>query len=178
MSANPAAPVVVAYCRAGFEPEAAADLTRLLEEAGRAGRVEATTGDGYVTASLDAFDLRRWSRAFERCPPVFVRGSFVGTGPHAIASTAEGGPPDRVTPIVDAIAALPQRASAGAWVEFPDTNEGKALSTLARALAPRVQPTASVEAIPERPSAPASSECSHPAPATASRCRPRPQKCP
>jgi len=138
LSANPAAPVVVAYCRAGFEPEAAADLTRLLEEAGRAGRVEATTGDGYVTASLDAFDLRRWSRAFERCPPVFVRGSFVGTGPHAIASTAEGGPPDRVTPIVDAIAALPRRAAAGVWVEFPDTNEGKALSTLARALAPRV----------------------------------------
>ncbi|MET0346413.1 MAG: 23S rRNA (cytidine(2498)-2'-O)-methyltransferase RlmM [Casimicrobiaceae bacterium] len=138
MSANRPTPVVVAYCRAGFEPEATADLARLMEAAGTAGRIDANNGDGFVTASLEAFDAKRWSSAFDRHPPVFVRGSFIGTGPHALASPADAGRPDRVTPIVDAIAALPQRASAGAWVEFPDTNEGKALSTLARALAPRV----------------------------------------
>jgi 23S rRNA (cytidine2498-2'-O)-methyltransferase len=132
--------VAVAYCRAGFEAEAARDLARLIEAAAIAGSAAPTHGHGYVTASFDAFDARRWSRAFGRCPPVFVRGSFVGTGPHAIAA-ADNGRPDRITPIVDAIAAAPHHAAAGVWVEFPDTNEGKALSTLARALGPRVDAT-------------------------------------
>jgi hypothetical protein len=77
LSANRPTPVVVAYCRAGFEPEATADLARLMEAAGTAGRIDANNGDGFVTASLEAFDAKRWSSAFDRHPPVFVRGSFI-----------------------------------------------------------------------------------------------------
>lgn len=137
MSAIPAAPVVVAYCRAGFEPEAAADVARWIDAARTKGRTLANPRSGYVTASLDAFDPQRWVRAFVKCAPTFIRGAFVGSGPHAIASAA-GGRADRVGAIVDAIDASSHRAAAGVWVEFPDTNEGKALSTLARALAPRI----------------------------------------
>jgi 23S rRNA (cytidine2498-2'-O)-methyltransferase len=42
-----------------------------------------------------------------------------------------------VTPLAEAIAATGARGSV-LWIEFPDTNEGKALSTLARAIAPRL----------------------------------------
>ena len=118
LSANRPTPVVVAYCRAGFEPEASADLARLMEAAGTAGRIDANSGEGFVTASLEAFDAKRWSSAFDRHPPVFVRGSFIGTGPHALVSPADAGRPDRVTPIVDAIAALPQRASPACGSSF------------------------------------------------------------
>jgi 23S rRNA (cytidine2498-2'-O)-methyltransferase len=43
-----------------------------------------------------------------------------------------------VTPLLTAIATL-QPPFSCAWFEYPDTNEGKALSQLARALAPRIE---------------------------------------
>jgi 23S rRNA (cytidine2498-2'-O)-methyltransferase len=134
-----AKPVAVAYCRAGFESEAAADLGRLTESAGLRGTFDVVTRRAYVVARFDAFDAQRWSHAFARHPPVFIRSSFVGTGPHAITEPSSiRARPDRVAPIVDAIAHLSRRGAPGAWIEYPDTNEGKALSTLARALAARL----------------------------------------
>src|SRR5690606_15593281 len=45
---------------------------------------------------------------------------------------------DRVTPIVRAARGLGTRF-AGLWVEMPDTNDGKALATLARPLLPHLE---------------------------------------
>jgi 23S rRNA (cytidine2498-2'-O)-methyltransferase len=76
-------------------------------------------------------------------PPIFARSVFTGTGPHRLLDAApaaahrQGKPPDRVTPLLAAIAPLAPPFSQ-AWFEYPDTNEGKALSTLSRALGPRV----------------------------------------
>ena len=87
-----------------------------------------------MVARCETFDRRRWSRAESTSPPIFIRSSFVGTGPHALVDPAQREKTDRVTPLIDAIVALANAPYSAVWMEFPDTNEGKAMSTLARAL--------------------------------------------
>jgi 23S rRNA (cytidine2498-2'-O)-methyltransferase len=134
--------IAVAYCRAGFEAEAAIDITRAAHAAGATASAAPLADAGYVVAALDGLDLAKWRRALDAAPPIFVRSMFVGTGPHAlvaaghVAGSRSGA--DRVTPIVAAIEVLHTGAS-DLWIEYPDTNDGKAMSTLARALEPRVK---------------------------------------
>ena len=146
-------PLLVAHCRAGFEPEAAADLGRLAQVAGDRIDVEAPPGRGFVVGRPARFDYRQWPRAFERSPPIFVRSLFFGNGPHPlIDATAKRGRPDRVAPLARLFAAFcaqfplsgffrdePGSMSFGSLrLETPDTNDGKELSGLTRALAPRL----------------------------------------
>jgi 23S rRNA (cytidine2498-2'-O)-methyltransferase len=131
--------IVVAQCRAGFEPEAAADLASVATQAQCALDVDAPPGRGYVLARSDTLDRMRWSRAEAASPPIFIRSSFVGAGPHALVDPAQREKTDRVTPLIDAIVAMANAPYSAVWMEFPDTNEGKAMSTLARALFPRVE---------------------------------------
>jgi 23S rRNA (cytidine2498-2'-O)-methyltransferase len=130
---------IVALCRAGFEAEAAADLARVAERAGTSFAATTQRSVGYVALCVPDVDPRRWRRALAAAPPIFARTWFLGSGPHPLLrDEPAGGRPDRVEPLLAAIAALRQPAHATLWVEFPDTNEGKALSSLARALAPRL----------------------------------------
>ncbi len=139
--------VVVAHCRAGFEAEAVADLARVATHAGTTIDTDALIGRGFVVATPRTFDPRRWPRALDAVPPVFVRALFFGTGPHALFDpAATRGRPDRVAPLVALVAdirrdcRLPGVAAAnrdGAVfselrVEMPDTNDGKALSGVCR----------------------------------------------
>ena len=143
-------PRIVAYCRAGFEAEAAADLRRAGAAAEAAVEVDAPTGRGFVVATPRTFDSQRWPRALVESPPVFIRSLFFGTGPHALFDSArKKGRPDRVAPLaalVDSFRAdfpLPgaARASRGQVVfgtlhlETPDTNDGKELSGVCKAIA-------------------------------------------
>jgi 23S rRNA (cytidine2498-2'-O)-methyltransferase len=65
---------------------------------------------------------------------------FAGAGPFPLLpSHGKGGRADRVTPILAAIAQIAKPPWRSVWVEFPDTNEGKALSALARALEARIE---------------------------------------
>ncbi len=141
--------IALACCRAGFEAEALRDIEGVAAAAGvRAAGLAATRsvtagtdpGAGYAAVDLGGVDLARWRAALAEAPPMFCRSLFVGSGPHAIApapTTGAQGRIDRVTPLAAAIEALGVRADA-LWMEFPDTNEGKALSTLARAIEPRL----------------------------------------
>jgi 23S rRNA (cytidine2498-2'-O)-methyltransferase len=146
-------PLLVAQCRAGFEPEAAADLGRLAQAAGDRIDVDAPPGRGFVVGRLARFDSRHWSRAFLRSPPIFVRSLFFGSGPHSlIDAAAKRGRPDRVAPLAQLFAAFcaqfPLSGFSGKErgpttfgslrLETPDTNDGKELSGLTRALAPRL----------------------------------------
>jgi 23S rRNA (cytidine2498-2'-O)-methyltransferase len=152
---DPARPVVavVAQCRAGFEPEAAVDLHRLASEARSTIDVDAPRGRGFVAASVRGFAPRPWQRALEGRPPIFARTLFIGTGPHALLDAASTrGRPDRIAPLATLIEALhsetriadlrPAKVRAAGYtslrIEMPDTNEGKALSSLARALQSRL----------------------------------------
>jgi 23S rRNA (cytidine2498-2'-O)-methyltransferase len=144
---------VVAHCRAGFEPEAAADLSRLAANAHEDIAIDAPVGRGFVVGKLSRFDPRHWPRAFERAPPVFVRSLFLGTGPHLLFEPATTtGRPDRVAPLLAFIerfcaefplsgfshAVRGQTTYDSLRLETPDTNDGKELSGLNRALAARL----------------------------------------
>jgi len=141
---------IIAHCRAGFEPEAAADLRRAANTAAADIEIDALAGRGYVIATPRAFDSQRWPRALLEAPPVFIRSLFFGTGPHSLFDAArKKGRPNRVTPLVALVVAfranfpLPgaPHASRGQLVfgtlhlETPDTNDGKELSGVCKAIA-------------------------------------------
>jgi len=130
---------VVAYCRSGFEPEAAADLRRTAARIGAAIDIAATPREACVVATTQHGDRAAWWRALADAPPVFVRSVFAGEGPIAIADPAARSRADRVTPLLAAIRETCAPPWRSVWVEYPDTNDGKALSPLARALAPRLE---------------------------------------
>src|SRR5262249_49457103 len=96
----------------------------------------ALDGSGYVVARAGRSDRLRREAA-----PVFARTWFAGTGPHALPRASGHGRADRVTPILEAVNGLHSDPVRSVWVEFPDTNEGKALSPLARALEARIAGT-------------------------------------
>jgi 23S rRNA (cytidine2498-2'-O)-methyltransferase len=138
-------PAFVAHCRAGFEPEAAADLQRLAEAAGTALDLDAPAGRGFVVGRPARFDRARWSKTLAAAAPVFIRALFIGSGPHVLFDAARTkGRPDRVVPLLALIDALrgnpPLRVPASMAyselrLETADTNDGKELSGLCRALA-------------------------------------------
>ena len=145
---------IIAHCRAGFEPEAAADLRRAAAAAQTDLEIDAPAGRGYVVATLRSFDSQRWPRALLEAPPVFVRALFFGAGPHTLFDAARTrGRPNRVAPLVALIDALraefplpgAPHASRGQLVfgtlhlETPDTNDGKELSSVCKAIAKPMQ---------------------------------------
>jgi 23S rRNA (cytidine2498-2'-O)-methyltransferase len=136
---------LVAFCRAGFEGEAAADLRRIAARAPVNMELSAVPASGYVVAQAEAFDGAAWKRAESAVPPIFTRSIFAGIGPIALlAPQPVAAPADRVTPLLAAIDMLTDRLAepppwCSVWIEFPDTNDGKELSTLARALGSRLE---------------------------------------
>lgn len=127
---------LLAYCRAGFEGEAAAELEAAARMPGTTWRVlraEPQSGFALLGASrpVDAGALRRLDgRTLCFCRQVI----WTHADPLPL------GERDRVGPIAAALNGL--RIFAGGfaecWVEHPDTNDGKALSSLARAIEPRI----------------------------------------
>jgi 23S rRNA (cytidine2498-2'-O)-methyltransferase len=136
---------LVAYCRAGFEGESAADLRRMAARAAMTVELTVVPASGYVIACGEPFNASAWARAEAKVPPIFTRSVFAGIGPIALLSPQPAAAPaDRVTPLLAAIDELARVQAESprwqsVWIEFPDTNEGKELSTLARALASRVE---------------------------------------
>jgi 23S rRNA (cytidine2498-2'-O)-methyltransferase len=126
---------VVAHCRAGFEPEAAADLHAAAARLRETVRPHVEVGAGFVAAQTEeAPDIARWSSALTANAPIFARSVFIGSGPWTLTGTSRSGPPDRITPLVAAARSLASAPFGTVWLEHPDTNDGKALSTLARGL--------------------------------------------
>ncbi|MDH4181906.1 MAG: 23S rRNA (cytidine(2498)-2'-O)-methyltransferase RlmM, partial [Betaproteobacteria bacterium] len=132
---------LVAGCRAGFEREAAADLARAAALLDASIDVDAPEGEGMVVGRLLPPATSRAVARLADARPVAARNLFVGAGPVALLR-GDAQRPDRVAPLLAAIDALDPEAHSAAWrapyVEHPDTNDGKALSPLARALAARI----------------------------------------
>ena len=126
-------PYVLAYCRAGFEPECEGELAASAQRHDLAGRTEYRTRQGHVLFRLDeAATVARLEPAFPLGRLVFAR-QLVFVAEHL----ADLPPRDRVAPITQAAARLGRRFSA-VWLETADTNDGKELSTLCRRLAGRL----------------------------------------
>lgn len=117
------------YCRAGFEPDLAAEIHTRAEAVDEAGCVVmAEPNSGFV----------RWqcsndtqANAIHRALPlnslVFARQSLVAFEPLALNRE------DRISPIVECITESGWNFES-VWHETPDTNEGKSLGRLAKSL--------------------------------------------
>lgn len=117
------------YCRAGFENEAAAEISARAQRAGIHGFVRAKAGDGWLLFESPQEETAAWCNDAVLWPELmFIRQFFV-----VCAQLKAMSPTDRVTPLVDALAAGPG-SYRDVFLETPDTNLGKELSPLCRAL--------------------------------------------
>jgi len=134
---NIPAPTVswLAYCRAGFEPDLAAEFTARFGATPRA--LAALPLSGFVLATFAQKDAKRAAVLADWRDWIFAR-QILRANAESIALKTN----DRVTPIVGAAKAwlLEQKIAklSAVWVEYPDTNEGKALSKLSQALQLRI----------------------------------------
>ncbi len=131
---QPGADALLCYCRAGFEPELAAELTERAAIAGVPGYARTERGSGHVEfLTEEAHELTR-ALSFSRL--VFARQKLV-----RLADLPDLDPADRITPILEALSAQPLPKPFGAlWVEHPDSDEGKPLAGLARSFQNALRP--------------------------------------
>ena len=122
------------WCRAGFEPELAAELTERAAIAGQPGYARADRGAGYVEFIGD--DGAALSRALPFDRLVFARQKLL-----RLADLPRLDPTDRITPVLDALAATGSPVRYGElWVEHPDSDTGKPLAGLARSFGNALRP--------------------------------------
>lgn len=118
---------LLAYCRAGFEKELAAELDDLAADAGLVGYVRTEPGSGY--AAFETFEPVPVIALGERADwrkPVFARQLLPWFD--RIEDLPER---DRATPLVDLVRGSGQRFS-GVVLETPDTDEAKQRSGFCR----------------------------------------------
>ena len=126
---------LLCYCRAGFEPELAAELTQRAGEAGIAGYARTERGSAFVRFVTDEADAL--SDALPWRSLIFARQKLVQFAELPTLGAGTSARPDRVGAIV---AALDAHLGARAWrfgdvlVEVPDSDEGKPLAGHARSL--------------------------------------------
>ncbi len=119
---------LIAYCRAGFEKELAAELDDIAAEAGMIGYVRATPDTGFVIYEcFEPVPLRELpEQALDWRRPVFARQLLPWFA--RVDALPER---DRATPIVAAVKASGQRFC-GVLLETPDTDEAKQRSGFCR----------------------------------------------
>jgi 23S rRNA (cytidine2498-2'-O)-methyltransferase len=128
---GPAANGLLCYCRAGFEPELAGELTDSAAKAGFAGHARTERNTGYVLFLCD--DADGLSRALPWSTLIFARQKL-----RLFADLPGLDPRDRITPM---LAALPEDIRFGELVmEHPDSDAGKPMAGLARSLGNALRP--------------------------------------
>ena len=124
------AEALICLCRSGFESECARETVTLAQAGGISGRVQSDATKGFIEfapsapAQPAAWDiLTHWRRhIFARaCLPVFCSLDALPRS-------------DRLGPIMAALADRNERY-ADAWVEAPDSDEGKALAAFCKSFA-------------------------------------------
>ena len=128
---GPVANGLLCYCRAGFEPELAAELTERAAQAGSAGYARTERNTGHVLFLCD--DADALSRQLPWSTLIFARQKL-----RLFADLHGLDPRDRITPM---LAALPDDIRFGELVmEHPDSDAGKPLAGLARSLGNALRP--------------------------------------
>ena len=136
MTTTPAPTVSwLAYCRAGFEPDLAAEFTSKFGASPLATRAEPSSG--FVLATFAQKNVKRGAALADWRDWIFARQMLRADAEPIPLKTN-----DRVTPIVAAAKTwLAQQKVAhisALWIEYPDTNDGKELSKLSQALQLRI----------------------------------------
>jgi 23S rRNA (cytidine2498-2'-O)-methyltransferase len=123
---------LLAYCRPGFEPELAAELGERAAIAGFPGYARAERNTGYVEF-LGVEDGAGLAKALPWSTLIFARQKM-----RLLADLPGMDPKDRIAPIMDALGGRGRHGDV--WVEHPDSDEGKQLAGLARALGNALRP--------------------------------------
>ena len=122
---------LLGYCRQGFEPELAAELTERAAEAGFAGWARTERDSGFVVFACD--DADGLSRALPWSSLIFARQKL-----RLLAELRGLDPKDRITPMLGALKG--QRLFGELVMEHPDSDAGKPLAGLARSLGNALRP--------------------------------------
>ena len=126
-------PRLLLYCRAGFEKETAQEITATAADMGVEGFVKARPDSGFAVFHPHQEEMgAELGKHLEFRRLAFPRQA-VRVGELVALPEA-----DRVAAIVAAAQPLGRRF-ASLWIEMPDTNEGKSLSTLTRPLTPHLE---------------------------------------
>ena len=126
-------PLLLLYCRAGFEKECAQEITAAAVGMGVEGFVKARPESGFAVFQAHQEDMGADLAGHLDVHRLVFPRQVVRALPQL--ALVEG---DRVTPIVAAARSL-GREFASLWLEMPDTNDGKALSSLTRPLTAHVE---------------------------------------
>ena len=139
-------PALLAYCRPGFEPELAAELTARAAERGHWGHAATERGTGVVRFACDTAPALDAVLPFDAL--IFARQKLL-----ALASLERLDPKDRITPLLAALetAREAMRGGEGASthaalrfgelvVEHSDSDEGRELAGLARGFGNALRP--------------------------------------
>lgn len=122
---------LLCYCRQGFEPELAAELTERAAHAGHAGYARTERNSAFVTFICD--NGAALAAALPWRELIFARQKL-----QLIAELRDLDPTDRITPM---LAALAGHARFGdLWVEHPDSDAAKPLAGLARSFGNALRP--------------------------------------
>jgi 23S rRNA (cytidine2498-2'-O)-methyltransferase len=122
------------YCRAGFEPECAAEIAESASLAGLAGFPQTERGSGWVRYRAPDQQLPLDASPFAWRKLMFARQKL-----DLLAELPDLPPADRIAPMLEALQA--HGATFGDLVmEHPDTDSGKPLSGLARSLGNALRP--------------------------------------
>ncbi|MFT3761863.1 MAG: 23S rRNA (cytidine(2498)-2'-O)-methyltransferase RlmM [Pseudoxanthomonas sp.] len=132
---------LLCYCRPGFEPELAAELSERAAHAGVAGYARAERNDGYA---IFAGDDARIAAALRWRELIFARQKL------ALLAELRGlDPKDRIAPMLGCLQAAQEArgtprhgatAFGDVWVEHPDSDAAKPLAGLARSFGNALRP--------------------------------------
>jgi 23S rRNA (cytidine2498-2'-O)-methyltransferase len=128
---------LLCYCRAGFEPELAAELGDRAAAAGIGGFARASRGDGFVVFACDDADAGALDAAMPFRTLVFARQKL-----RLVAELRDLDPRDRLAPLLEALggAAGEDRPYGDLVVEHPDSDMGRPLAGLARSFGNALRP--------------------------------------
>jgi len=122
---------LLCYCRPGFEPELAAELSERAALAGIAGYARTERNSGFVQFLGE--DGAAMSKALPYSGLIFARQKL-----RLLAELKDIDPKDRIAPMFDALAGRGRYGDL--WVEHPDSDESRQLAGLARSFANALRP--------------------------------------
>jgi 23S rRNA (cytidine2498-2'-O)-methyltransferase len=124
---------LLCYCRAGFEPDLAAELQDRATSVGLPAYARTERGSGYVL--LQGVDGNAVSRALPWRELVFARQKLM-----LLAELRGLDPRDRITPMLSTLQSCVTRPFGELLVEHPDSDAGKPLAGLARSFGNALRP--------------------------------------
>jgi 23S rRNA (cytidine2498-2'-O)-methyltransferase len=118
------------YCRPGFEKETASEIMQLMQKRGINGYIKARADSGYAGFyPTDGQSLQALNQAIDFSKLIFARQCV------QVCQIIQDLPQqNRVTPLLLAIQSL-QLTFCDVWLETPDTNDGKQLSSFCKKFA-------------------------------------------